>query len=216
MGFWIKHYITWNYRWRHCGRYLTSDWPQNDLSIGKSIWQLKKYILLFYSSTLIELNIHLVRINHVLWRHHDVIMTYLTVFGQIWPEWPFWSKMTKKNPEIKSWNTKIQQTAIIWQIFRWNSSFLVDFHAKNNQKWTQIFLSKMSFSLENLYFVAVKCYFWRLFEQFRVLKLSFSLENLVFEVSKSNFEVKISIFLFFDNSRNLPTPVLNRSINNHK
>lgn len=95
----------------------------------------KKYILLFYSSTLIEL-IYLVRINHVLWRHHDVISTFSVKYD---PTDHFWSKMTKKNPEIKSWNTKIQQTAIIWQIFRWNSSFLVDFHAKNSQEWTQFF-----------------------------------------------------------------------------
>lgn len=145
LGFWIKHiYIMW-YRWRHWGQYLTSNWPQIDLSIGKSIRQLKKYILLFYSSTLIELNIHLVRINHFWWRHHDVIRLFLVKYDQTDH---FWSKMTKKNPEIKSWNTKIQQTAIIWQIFRWNSSFLVDFHAKNNQKWTQFFSQKCHFHLK--------------------------------------------------------------------
>ena len=124
------------------------------------------------------------------WRHYEFSVNHDRT-GH------FWSKMTKKNPKIKSWNTKIQQTAIIWQIFRWNSSFLVDFHAKNNQKWTQIFKSKMSFSLENLYIVAVKCYFWQLFEQFWVVKLSFSLENLVFEVTKISFRSEIFNFLYF-------------------
>ena len=101
LGFWIKHiYIMW-YRWRHWGQYLTSNWPQIDLSIGKSIRQLKKYILLFYSSTLIELNIHLVRINHVLWRHYDVISTF---FGQIWPEWP----LLVNNDEEKSRNKIVE------------------------------------------------------------------------------------------------------------
>ena len=141
LGFWINHIEG---QWRHWGRYLTSSWPQNDLSIGKIDLAVEKYILLFYSSTLIELKIHLVRINHVLWRHHDVIVTSLCLIWLFTVEFDqndhFWSKMTKKNPEIKSWNTKIQQTAIIWQIFRWNSSFLVDFHAENNQKWTQIFI----------------------------------------------------------------------------
>ena len=105
LGFWINHIEG---QWRHWGRYLTSSWPQNDLSIGKIDLAVEKYILLFYSSTLIELKIHLVRINHVLWRHHDVIVTS---FWLIWlftvvknQNDHFWSK----NDEEKSRNKIVE------------------------------------------------------------------------------------------------------------
>ena len=87
-------------------------------------------------------------------------------------QWPFLVKNDEEKIQLVSNDAKKSKTAIIWQIFQWKRSYLVDFHAKitkNEQMWTKIstnllsFWSKMSFSLENLYFVAVKCYFWTKF-----------------------------------------------------
>ena len=89
-------------------------------------------------------------------------------------QWPFLVKNDEEKIQLVSNDAKKSKTAIIWQIFQWKRSYLVDFHAKitkNEQMWTKIstnllsFWSKMSFSLENLYFVAVKCYFWTKFYQ---------------------------------------------------